>query len=114
MSTAPYTAVFNCFILAICKRYAVKGYPTLLYLNEPRPSIGYDGARVLDKLEEFAVSQTSKGPFAILKASQIAETIKNSPSAIIFVYDATKDESLVDMIVAVAKAVSGKAEFYIW
>jgi thioredoxin domain-containing protein 5 len=41
----------------ICKKYEVRGYPTLLYINGPDVVIPFSGSRTLEPLAEFALSQ---------------------------------------------------------
>ncbi|KAI8928543.1 thioredoxin-like protein [Entophlyctis helioformis] len=98
----------------ICKKFNVKGYPTLIFLQEPDPLTEFKGPRELAGLKKFALDLVSKPSFTPIPADAISSVIEKEPVAFFFVYNpAATDFNVIRVFQSVAKTVKSTASVYI-
>ncbi|KAJ3010044.1 hypothetical protein HKX48_007603 [Thoreauomyces humboldtii] len=71
----------------ICRKYRVRGYPTILYVEEPAAAVEYRGPRSAKALRDFASGLQSKPDFEDITAAQIPSLLTAYENAFYFVYD---------------------------
>ncbi|RKO83213.1 hypothetical protein BDK51DRAFT_34918, partial [Blyttiomyces helicus] len=72
---------------ALAKHYGVRGYPTLLYLQEPGPATEFKGSRSFQRLKDFAHGFSSKPPFKAIDATGLKTVFDEKEVAFIYLYE---------------------------
>ncbi|KAJ3333148.1 hypothetical protein HDU76_011065 [Blyttiomyces sp. JEL0837] len=70
----------------LTKRFNIRGFPTLKFIQEPFNVAEFKGRRTLEELEKFARS-FFRPPFKAIKAHQISDAIKSSEASLYYFYD---------------------------
>ena len=98
----------------LMKRFNIKGFPTLIYFENPEAPVNFRGSRQLNSLVQFAVENALKPPFKSIEPENIKDTYEKETSALFFVYDPlVTDSNTVDWFSSVAKTVKSNVNIYV-
>eukprot|EP00842_Homolaphlyctis_polyrhiza_P000530 jgi/Hompol1/1478/HPOL_005608-RA len=96
------------------KRYNIKGFPTLLMIQEPNVPVAFDGMRMLENLKQFALEVVAKPSFKPVRTEEIQGIIDSNEVSFFFAYDPAKTSiESVKILQSVAKTVKTLASIYV-
>ncbi|KAI9360855.1 hypothetical protein DFJ73DRAFT_757254 [Zopfochytrium polystomum] len=77
------------------KKFGIRGYPTLKYVQDPFPSVDFKGQRSVEGLTQFTKTFL-RPPFKVVRASEIPSIVERNDASAFFVYDheTTSNEDL--------------------
>ncbi|KAH6576508.1 hypothetical protein BASA60_004502 [Batrachochytrium salamandrivorans] len=98
----------------LMNKYDIKGFPTLVLMDEPNPPIAYKGARKLDALKKYVMNSVTKPSFVPIIADDVPKIVEKGDVAFFFVYDAAvTDHVPFRVFQSVAKTVKPFAKLYV-
>ncbi|EGF79017.1 hypothetical protein BATDEDRAFT_26166 [Batrachochytrium dendrobatidis JAM81] len=98
----------------LMKRFNIKGFPTLVLINEPNAPIVYKGSRRLEDIKKFVLDSITRPSFLPVTAKEIPDIISKEEVAFYFAYDANVTDYIpFRMFQSVAKTVKPFAKLYV-